>query len=126
MTDEKEEQLKVIREHLAKNADEMQAIKGLQNALKLSSKVLKSLDSDEKIPKTWRECLEDTLAIGDSLQSIYYYQEHIDEYDLEAYEKTLMRQAYLEAINVFGSYLPTLIDIQNDLYEEAKEKEGDK
>lgn len=126
MTDEKEEQLKVIREHLAKNADEMQAIKGLQNALKLSSKVLKSLDSDGKIPKTWRECLEDTLAIGDSLQSIYYYQEHIDEYDLEAYEKTLMRQACLEAINAFGSYLPTLIDIQNDLYEEAKEKEGDK
>lgn len=126
MTDENEEQLKVIREHLAKNADEMQAIKGLQNALKLSSKVLKSLDSDEKIPKTWRECLEDALAIGDSLQSIYYYQEHIDEYGLEAYEKMLMRQACLEAINAFGSYLPTLIDIQNDLYEEAKEKEGDK
>lgn len=126
MTDEKEEQLKVIREQLAKNADEMQAIKGLQNALKLSSKVLKSLDSEEKIPKTWRECLEDTLAIGDSLQSIYYYQKHIDEYDLETYEKTLMWQACLEAINAFGSYLPTLIDIQNDLYEEAKEKEGDK
>ena len=126
MTDEKEEQLKVIREHLAKNADEMQAIKGLQNALKLSSKVLKSLDSDERIPKTWRECLEDALAIGNSLQSIYYYQKHIDEYGLTAYEKMLMQQACLEAINAFGSYLPTLIDIQNDLYEEAKEKEGDK
>lgn len=125
MTD-KEKQLKVIREQLAKNADETQAVKGLQNAFKFSSRVFKLLDSDDKLPKTWRECLEDALSIGDSLQAIHYYQKHIDEYHLEGYEKALMQQACLEAISAFGNYLPTLVDIQNDLFEEAKHKEGDK
>lgn len=41
-------------------------------------------------------------------------------------EKVLMQQACLEAISAFGNYLPTLVDIQNDLFEEAKHKEGDK
>lgn len=121
MTDKKE-QLKVIKEQLAKNADEMQAVKELQSALKLSSQILKVLDNDDKFPKTYQECLEDELSIGNSLSAIYRYLKNIDKYHLAGYEKATMQQACLEAIGAFGNYLPVIADIQNDLFSALQER----
>lgn len=117
MTKENEKLLEVIREQLAKNADEVRAIENLQVALKFGTKILKMLGNDNELPKTWRECLADEVAIGNNLQAIYQYQKHIDEYHLEGYEKVVMQRACLETINAFSNYLSVIANIQNNIYE---------
>uniref|UniRef100_UPI003F55B17E hypothetical protein n=1 Tax=Lactobacillus acidophilus TaxID=1579 RepID=UPI003F55B17E len=126
MTKENEKQLEVIREQLAKNADEVRAIENLQVTLKFGTKILKMLDNDDELPKTWQECLADEVAIANDLQAVYQYQKHIDEYHLEGYEKAVMQRACLETINAFSNYLSVIANIQNNIYEKQVMKESDK